>query len=1242
MVESYENQGTIEEFLKDLYGAGRTAFKGANQGSALMLGTAGNLLGGFSPLPPKEGTLESALYNLNNKWIQPLVKGALEEPPTDFEKKYSEPLWRTKSGTTIVPSLGELVRGMGEFIPEMMFSASAPASKLGSIAEQRFASMGPELASTIGKATKSSFGGMAGGLAKGDPEQAAWNALTFPLMEMVGEGAGYYAKQSAKALKNELPAIKKILRDETGAARFFNNTVPPIPESPKTISVQLDSLINRRSKAMLLPPGSQMPELPKGFKSLDTEVGTWFYDPKKLGKAQIQSKVVKGNYGELLGHVEPKSQNTNQVVSAIQDGVEAKTSLTSPENISSQAQILKQQFPNADIVTGGSELAKDIVHARIKGQVPNNVIPFPQETSAGNVPPSVNPPEGFLPGKLERGFTQTVRESPMSPDPLAKGVSGTYDPITNKSTMESAQRSVAENPIAARDFVLSTKEPTAESYAMAMELMRLNNAKGDFGESIRIANHMATQATQQGQAIQALSMYNRLGPDGILRFASKFIKDAREAGPKAKLAKLEDKTNKIISFLQDQGESNINKDLIREQVANELKLPNLSEDFSKNIVERASALQQMPEGREKALVTAELLRDIAELVPASLLRKISSFQTIAQLANPKTLIRNITGNAAFTAGENVKDLIAAPLDMTLSVLTGKRTKSLGGLNQIGAQAKGFISGLKEGAQEAWRGVDLTNIADKWEINGLKNGLPAGRTFRGKILGNIERTLGVGLRAPDRAFYKAAFEKSLAEQQHLAGLKTPTEDMIKNAHFEGLYKTFQDDSAASRVFSGIKKSLNLGKEFGAGDILIKYPKTPGNLLSRSIEYSPAGFVKSLIELGRIVRGHGFDQKAFVDATSRAIVGSGGLTLFGYFLSKLGLLRNTAPRDPELRGIERKEGLNQSQLNVTAINRYLMNGFNKTDLAMKPGDTIVTYDWAVPLSVPISMGARAQEKGMELADPGLFGVAAAGLEGGLETLGDQPLIKTFTQLAQGKTLPESLIEAGKGIPASFTPTLFKQINQLSDNTLRDTKDSNPAKMAMNLVLGKTPFADKLPEKIDQFGDPMEAYQGGTNSIMNVMFNPAFVAKYKPTPETKVIMDLYRNTSDARIMPLVVGTKFKHHGIRVEMNAKDRNEMQKWVGTKTKKFLSKVANNEEFLQADDDDKVKVLTGAFSDLRNVARSKYLYDKIMEKPSNQRDAFAQELFKKNKLTEKQIESFFNDMAEYKDFLDLQKKGKEK
>lgn len=1301
---------------------------------------------------------------------------------------------------------------------------------------------------------------------------------------------------------------------EAGAAAAAENLAKeiPVPEAIDTIFKQLDSLVAGNSKAVLITPGEPTPiKVPEGMRKIETSVGQWIYNPKELKPWEIKASVDKGDFGKFLGHLEVKSPM--------------------------------------------------------------------------------------------QGFAQTVRQSPMSPKPLAEGVGGTYSPITNQQTLENAQKLVSANPVAARDHVLSTKEPTAESYSMAMELIRLNNAKGDFGESIRIANHMAEQATKQGQAIQALSMYNRLGPEGILRVASNEVKTALETFPKAKLARAETLVKKVsekikevpqqavqelaaefnpadevlskllgelndafkinkktsikkaareaitsesgklrvgqtpfekiannlnadggviseivrghyasanpskaalkqkfldagveepqakllsdeiskrfrglvketkkkvsakiaplekidrkprpngnnaleniakavignpedklalrvgasveskrpaaaadpvkdmvdtlynvakenlpknkivpknpISLIGDavrnapeykstwskaqaivnqkyQGNpdalailndfianplktpfakrqltrsmqtelkaqnvnlselikqhfssqdatlesltaklnqqaglsgqeaqalageigqrfqelvaekrqqafksffspsvsrpqkkidqkilemSNMgafNDEQIKELVAAKLNIPHLSTEFAADVTQRANAIQAMPEGREKALATAEMLRDIAELVPAPIGRKISSFQTVSQLFNPKTLVRNIVGNAGFTAGENLKDFIATPIDMATSLITGNRTKSLSGLNQIKAQMQGFKSGLMEGAQEAWRGVDLSKIADKWEVNNITSGLPSGRTFRGKVMGNIERVLGVALKAPDRAFYKAAVEKSLAEQKALSGLEKPTEEMFLNANFEGLYKTFQDDSIAAQMFAGIKKSLNkVGiKGFGLGDILLKYPKTPGNLLSRSIEYTPAGFVQGLMEVGKAAIGHGFNQKAFVDSTSRAIFGT-GVGAIGYFLSKTGLLRNSAPSDPELRNIERMEGLGQSQLNVTGLLRYISSGFDLKEAKMQPGDTLATYDWAVPLSVNASMGARAQESQKGVNDVGQLAIASAGLEGGLETLGDQPLISTFTKLGKGKGFQDTIIENLKGVPGGFTPTLFKQINQLRDNTLRDTKDSNPAKMALNLVLNKTPFADKLPERVDQFGQPMEAYQDGTNSILNVMLNPAFVSKYKPTPETKLVMDLYRNTSDARILPLVVGTKFSFHNIPVEMTAKERNDMQKWIGEKTKKTLGKLAADADFMAADDLDKVKFISNGLTELRNLARTKYLYEKIKARPASQRDAYVKKLFKENNLSEKQAEAFFDDIRKLQETLSTQKKGENK
>ena len=970
---------------------------------------------------------------------------------------------------------------------------------------------------------------------------------------MAAGGAKYTASKIAplvtggyRTIAQSIPEnIKTAFADERGS--FSNKPITQLPpETIETLQPKLESLAQGAIKAVVVPKGSPMPEVPQGMASLPTKQGTWIYDPSQVKPFQIKSSIAKGTFQDLL-----------------------------------------------------SPAAKDLV---------------PMD----------------LPGK-ERGFVTTVKESPMSPPELAQGVQGRYDPISNQTTVELAKARIAKNPIKARDEILSADNHSALDVATGIELMQKYNKEGDFSQSITIAEKMAERATKNGQAVQAYSIYDRLGPEGLQQLAIKKINEARRNATSFQKKKLDTEISKIKTEFPD-----LPKDQVIEIAAKKLNLPNINPEFMKQIYDRASLLDKLPEGSpERVIATAEILRDISNQIPSSLLRKIATFQTMAQLGNPKTIIRNVLGNAAFAVAENVKDIVAYPIDRAVSLATGERTKSLSGFNQIGAQTKGFVEGLREGVSDAWKGIDVTRIADKWEINRMGSGLPQTQAFRGKVLGNIERTVGVTLRAPDRAFYKAAFNKSIAEQMALKRVNKPTPEMIAQANFEGLYKTFQDDSAAARLFSGIKRELNFGKEFGAGDILLKYPKTPGNLLSRSLDYSPAGFVKSVFEIGKAITNRGFNQKSFVDSTSRALVGSVGFTALGYGLSQLGLLRNTAARNPDLRAVEQTTGINQSQLNTTGLLRWITSGFDPEAAKMQKGDTLVSYDWAVPISVPMSMGARAQEQVKETQNKeksplDFASTFASGLEGGLETLGDQPLIKTFTKLFQGKSAPQALVEATKGIPSSFTPTLFKQFSQLLDNTKRDVRDPNPIKMAVNLVLGKVPFAnEKLPAQIDVFGKPMENYQGGTNSIFNVMFNPAFVSKYNPSPAAQTVLDLYKSTGDKKVLPDVIDDKFKFHGIDFELNPRQRNYMQRWVGTRTESFLKEISQRPEFQALPESERVKLISNQISNYKTAAQAGFFIDQLNQKPSNQRPEYMAKFFQDNKLSPEQIKSVLKSMALY-------------
>ncbi|MBP9706768.1 MAG: lytic transglycosylase domain-containing protein [Oligoflexales bacterium] len=1156
-------------------------------------------------LPPKKQAFGDYVRSLNEEQTNALMAGPQNVDTPIIPQSASNFLGKTiapgifpflppkeASRALGLDSLANIREGVDSSLAGNISGMSTPkaivtqAALLTPAAPYVLAAMTPFAAKGAYDSGVQSYNQFSEGDIKGGTENLLNSALNASMA--IGGGIGAY-----KGIKGDYAKLPSWAKDETGAIKIRQDT-PPVPERPETLQLQIESLAQGRNKAVLVTPGAALPEVPQGFKILDSKVGTWIYDPAKLKPFEIKKAVAKDTYGELLGYVEPKSTNTLLSVAAIKDGVEAKAAMASPQNLNKQMEVFQKQFPEAEVKVAGLEGALQVVQNRLEG------------------------------GGKERGFVTTVKESPMSPKQIAENVSGNYDPINNPDTMARAQSIVKSDPILAKDRLLSTKNPSAVDYAIGFELIRINNAKKDFNTSIDIAEQIATKATFQGQAMQALSMYDKLGPDGILVFAKRTFQKAIDELPPARQKVLEKTVDQISKDYK------LPKDKALAAAAQKLGLPSLTPEFAAKITEQARTIQEMPEGRAKAEATALMLRDIAEQVPPSVGRKLSTFQAIAQLLNPKTGIRNVLGNAAFTVAENIKDLVALPIDSGVSLITGQRSKSLSGFNQIPEQVSGFFRGLKQGANEAIKGIELKSIGEKWDVAGVSNGLPRGRTFKKGLLGGAEKVMNVMLRAPDRAFYEAAKSKSLAEQMSISKIKAPTPEMLAKAEIEALYKTFQDDSAPAKVFSGIKNALNINKDFGAGDILIKYPKTPGNLLDRSIEYSPGGFIKSISEIARAATNRGFDQKNFVDSTSRAIIGTAGLTAVGYKLAELGLLRNTSPRDPDLRAIEKSAGLTQSQLNLSGLTRFILSGFNPKEAELKPGDKLVTYDWALPLSIPVSMGARAKEKATTLSNSekgkDYLATAAAGFEGGLETLGDQPLIKTFTNLARGNTLPQSIIEASKGIPASFTPTLIKQFNDLIDNTSRDTKDSNPLKMAANMAIAKTPFARALPAKIDPFGNKIEKYQDGTNSIMNVFFNPSFVSEYKTNPETKMVLDLYKNTSDARIVPIVIEDKFKFNGIPIELNARQKNNLQEWVGVRVKSHFSQLAKNKEFLSLPDEEKVKVLSGFLTTVRAAGRAGVFQDMLKKQPEHLRQGYAAKIFQDNKLGEDQIKNIFKNM----------------
>lgn len=783
--------------------------------------------------------------------------------------------------------------------------------------------------------------------------------------------------------------------------------------------------------------------------------------------------------------------------------------------------------------------------------------------------PTAPPPVPEIKPIKQRGFTETVVRTPGTPKKIVKAVESDpasyYGKVTNEETVRNVQENILpKGEEYALKIAKTEDDPNANATAMLMLDKYLK--AGEFEKFTSLMNEVNPRFTKQGQQIQILSLYGRLTPTGAVKYTQKILDEANKVLPPKRQLKLEELTIKEVKQLAE------------------------------NIAKTENGT------REHQIAVAKLLDRIASEVPPSLGQKVATIQTMAQLLNPKTLIRNTAGNTGFAAVENVKDVLATGIDKLVSNVTGVRTKSLPSLT---GQVKSAQKGFKLGLEDAILGVDTSKgLTTQFD-------LPT-RTFREGFLGQAEKVLNISLRATDRAAYTAAFDESLRQQMKAANVAEPTEKMLASAHADGLYRTFQDDSRLSQVFRGIKKILNKvgtrdGK-FGLGDLILKYPKTPANLLARGLDYSPAGFVKSAFEVYKpLVEGTEFEQKQFVEHLSRALTGSSIMAL-GFVLSDVGIVTGKPEKDADIRATQRLSGEGGFKFNIDAFKRFVASGFDEEAAKGQEGDTLVSYDWFQPQSFTFSMGVNAAKGSKDAKD--YMASIADGLNSGVSTLTEQPLVTGVTRFAQTTNLQgaaSAFMESFLQAPASFTPSLLNQVGQATDNTARETYSNNPlVENLINRVKARVPGArNTLPARKDVFGQDLEQYQDGSNNIFNVFFNPAFVTKLKRNPEAKEVLDIFESSGETQQAPRLVDKKVKINGEEKVLTSDELSQYQTYVGQKTQTAFAQLMSQPKWNTMSDEDKAKAMSNAITDINSAAKIELFGNQMKSVPKDVKQILA-------------------------------------
>lgn len=438
----------------------------------------------------------------------------------------------------------------------------------------------------------------------------------------------------------------------------------------------------------------------------------------------------------------------------------------------------------------------------------------------------------------QSGLPQSVisaKGTPKEVKQILKNDFPEYQVMHNNELTNQAVQEVESNFNNELSRLTSAKDFEALDYEKSRQLAKRLFDAGRHEEAINLIDNVSENATKKGQAIQALSLWSNMTPEGAVYKAEKLIKEYNKKVPARKQVNLSAEQIEQIRNLQNE---------------------------ALGATDETARVQGL----------ARTAKYVSELVPKNIGQKLKAYRNISLLLNPKTLGRNIIGNTLFNAVDTVSKAAAVPIDRAIGLVTGNKTRVV---PQLGDLVKGGLKGAKTGFQEALEGIDTRGLGKRFDLQ-------EGRTFKNPVMRGLETALDVGLRVPDRTQYEATFAESVANMMKAQGLKEPTQEILEQAEKEALESVFQDDSAISSVITGARRGLNTKQgDFGFGDLAIPYAQTPANLVQQAINYSPLGAVKGVNNLMQ-----GNQRQASLDL-ARALVGS-GIIGSSYGLSKTGAI------------------------------------------------------------------------------------------------------------------------------------------------------------------------------------------------------------------------------------------------------------------------------------------------------------------------------------------------------------------
>ena len=794
--------------------------------------------------------------------------------------------------------------------------------------------------------------------------------------------------------------------------------------------------------------------------------------------------------------------------------------------------------------------------------------------------PIVNPDTGR---NVEKTVS-TILNSPLTSPEMATvyenaiaGGAFDYDVVTDRSAVQQAQAKIARDGWreVANSFIAKaelgqriTKADTAE----AISAYNLAISEGDHKAAFELATAIADAAHDSAQMVQAMNLMNRLTPEGRLLTLRRLVDKMNDRAARQNRAPRQN--------TPDSGDV----EGARVDYIDKVTGFTLSDELATNYLMAET-------DAERAAAWDAITTSIADQIPSTFREKANFWRYTSMLTNPTTHIRNIMGNAIQMGARKIKDGIGTAIERAVIKDQSQRTKAVNVDKDLKAFAKGQYETDQSAAMGSGKYSDATAAGIEREIQSKR------KMFKGEdVLSRSIQWIGEKnselLDREDVRFNRNAYVDSFAQalqakgvtaaEAHAGTRAADVEAARAYAIEEAQKATYRNTTALSEALSqfGRYEGDNPVKRAGSfvADALFPFRKTPANILTTGLDYSPVGLAKGIKEAMFDVKSGKCTAADAVDSIASGLTGTGILALGAYLAA---------------------EGFFGATLHVRAGDDDKEEAFEKSmggqDYAIQIGDRSYTLDWMTPAAMPLFAGAAIMEsvrKGGSTFDAlvdSLLGMQDVVLETSmLSSLND---LISYWSYADNK-VGYLLDRAASSYAGQYIPTIGSKAASVFDDTVRKSyveKGTGQLSSDVNYFLQgaakKVPGArNQLQPSIDLWGN--EVSNGSApERVFQSFLSPGFLKAQDNSPATQEIRRLAKATGDSTVYPAAAEKSYTVNGETRTLTGEEYTRYAKAMGQTRKELVEAAVKLPAYKSMSNAEKVDYIQNVYKYARETAR---------------------------------------------------------